>query len=56
MAAAARLLQCAWQGSGEGVWRALRGHPWSGPAGQLVEALAERLRARQLDLVEQAYR
>eukprot|EP00198_Chlamydomonas_reinhardtii_P012029 XP_001701366.1 predicted protein [Chlamydomonas reinhardtii] len=55
VAAAARLLQCAWQGSGEGVWRALRGHPWSGPAGQLVEALAERLRARQLDLVEQAY-
>ncbi|KAG2434565.1 hypothetical protein HYH02_012231 [Chlamydomonas schloesseri] len=55
VAAAARLLQCAWQGSGEGVWRALRGHPWSGPAGQLAEALGERLRARQLDLVAAAY-
>ncbi|GLC43506.1 hypothetical protein PLESTB_001564700 [Pleodorina starrii] len=53
--AAWRLLQNAWQGSGEGVWRALRGHPWSGPAEVLAEALAERLRGRQLDLVTGAY-
>ncbi len=55
MKAAWRLLQYAWQGSGEGVWRALRGYPWSGPAGVLAEALAERLRGRQLDLVTAAY-
>ncbi|GLI65933.1 hypothetical protein VaNZ11_009607 [Volvox africanus] len=53
--AAWRLLQCAWQGSSEGVWRALRGHPWSGPVEVLAEALAERLRGRHLDLVAAAY-
>ncbi|KXZ51827.1 hypothetical protein GPECTOR_11g267 [Gonium pectorale] len=55
VAAAWRLLQFAWQGSGEGVWHALRSHPWSGPAQALTEALAERLRGRQLDLVAAAY-
>ncbi|KAG2491066.1 hypothetical protein HYH03_010511 [Edaphochlamys debaryana] len=53
--AAWRLLQFAWQGSGEGVWRSLRAYPWSGPAEALAEALGERLRARQLDLVTAAY-
>ncbi|EFJ42428.1 hypothetical protein VOLCADRAFT_121537 [Volvox carteri f. nagariensis] len=40
--AAWQLLQYAWQGSGKGVWRALRGHPWAGHCRVLVEALAER--------------
>ncbi|PNG99796.1 COP9 signalosome complex subunit 8 [Tetrabaena socialis] len=53
--AAWRLLQFAWQGSGEGVWRALSGYPWRGPALALAEALGERLRSRQLDLVAAAY-
>ncbi|GFR42670.1 hypothetical protein Agub_g3481 [Astrephomene gubernaculifera] len=55
VSAAWRLLQCAWQGNSEGVWRALRAGPWSPPAAPLATALGERLRVRQLDLVAAAY-
>lgn len=53
--AAWRVLQVAWQGAGENVWVALAAYPWSPMLTPLVEALSERLRRQQLDLVARAY-
>lgn len=53
--AAWRVLQVAWQGAGDSVWAALAAYPWSPVLVPLVEALTERLRRQQMDLVARAY-